>query len=133
MPIGAHALVDHAERLSDALSRRLEPEGVRTFLLVGKDDVKTRRQKLSELSGLPQEVRFCIVATASYIGEGTDGPRLDTLFLAAPVSRGGLLTQKDAYIAAMRVSMRLRCMTMCMKPYLSAASSGNHASRPMQR
>ena len=34
MPIGAPRLVDHAERLSDALSRRLEPEGVRTFLLV---------------------------------------------------------------------------------------------------
>lgn len=92
-PLVLTRLVDHAERLSDALSRRLEPEGVRTFLLVGKDDVKTRRQKLSELSGLPQEVRFCIVATASYIGEGFDEPRLDTLFLAAPVSWSGLLTQ----------------------------------------
>ncbi len=85
--------VDHAERLSDALSSRLEPEGVKVFMLVGKDDAKTRRQKLSELSGLPQEARFCIVATASYIGEGFDEPRLDTLFLAAPVSWSGLLTQ----------------------------------------
>lgn len=86
-------LVDHAEKLSDALGNRLEPEGVKVFTLVGKDDAKTRRQKLSELSGLPQEARFCIVGTASYIGEGTDEPRLDTLFLAAPVSWVGLLTQ----------------------------------------
>ena len=92
-PLVLTRLVDHAERLSDALSRRLEPEGVRTFLLVGKDDAKTRRQKLSELSELPQDERFCIVATASYIGEGFDEPRLDTLFLAAPISWGGLLTQ----------------------------------------
>lgn len=86
-------LVDHAEKLSDALGNRLEPEGVKVFTLVGKDDAKTRRQKLSELSGQPQEARFCIVGTASYIGEGTDEPRLDTLFLAAPVSWVGLLTQ----------------------------------------
>ncbi len=92
-PLVLTRLVDHAERLSDVLSSRLEPEGVKVFMLVGKDDAKTRRQKLSELSGLPQEARFCIVATASYIGEGFDEPRLDTLFLAAPVSWSGLLTQ----------------------------------------
>lgn len=92
-PLVLTRLVDHAKRLSSALSEKLEPEGIRTFLLVGKDDVKTRRQKLSELSELPQDARFCIVATASYIGEGFDEPRLDTLFLAAPISWGGLLTQ----------------------------------------
>lgn len=92
-PLVLTRLVDHARRLSSALSKKLEPEGVTTFLLVGKDDARTRRRKLSELSERPQDARFCIVATASYIGEGFDEPRLDTLFLAAPISWGGLLTQ----------------------------------------
>jgi hypothetical protein len=34
-----------------------------------------------------------IIATGSYIGEGFDDPRLDTLFLAMPVSWHGTLQQ----------------------------------------
>jgi superfamily II DNA or RNA helicase len=34
-----------------------------------------------------------ILATGSYIGEGFDGPRLDTLFLTMPISWRGALQQ----------------------------------------
>ena len=34
-----------------------------------------------------------IIATGSYIGEGFDDPRLDTLFLALPISWQGTLQQ----------------------------------------
>jgi len=34
-----------------------------------------------------------VIATGSYIGEGFDDPRLDTLFLAMPISWRGTLQQ----------------------------------------
>ncbi len=92
-PLVLTRLVDHAERLSDALEKRLGPHSVRVFMLVGADDAKTRKRKLLELARLPQDAQFCIVATDKYLGEGFDEPRLDALFLAAPISWSGLVTQ----------------------------------------
>jgi hypothetical protein len=60
---------------------------------VGSDDARARRERLDQLRKLPPERISCIVATDSYVGEGFDEPRLDTLLLAAPVAWEGLLTQ----------------------------------------
>ena len=54
---------------------------------------KKRREVLSALNLLPENASSVIVATGRYIGEGFDCPRLDTLFLAQPVSWSGILEQ----------------------------------------
>jgi len=45
------------------------------------------------LGELPQDEERLVVATGRYIGEGFDDSRLDTLFLAMPVSWKGTLVQ----------------------------------------
>jgi superfamily II DNA or RNA helicase len=45
------------------------------------------------LAAVPQAEQRVILATGSYIGEGFDDARLDTLFLAMPISWRGTLQQ----------------------------------------
>lgn len=46
-----------------------------------------------ELAAVPQTESRVIIATGSYIGESFDDARLDTLFLAMPISWKGTLQQ----------------------------------------
>lgn len=50
-------------------------------------------QKMHDLSLVPNNESLTVVATGSYIGEGFDQKRFDTLLLAAPVSFEGTLSQ----------------------------------------
>lgn len=63
------------------------------MLLSGKGSAKEKREILQELSQIPPEEPLILVATGRYVGEGFDFPRLDTLFLAMPVSWKGTLAQ----------------------------------------
>ena len=45
------------------------------------------------LASIPEGVPRLILATGSYIGEGFDDSRLDTLFLTTPISWRGTLQQ----------------------------------------
>ena len=63
------------------------------FLLSGKDKVKEKREKLEAIKAVPQDDNVVIIATGKYVGEGFDEPRLDTLFLAMPISWKGTLAQ----------------------------------------
>jgi len=54
---------------------------------------KQRAQAMESLRNVPEGEPRVIVATGRYAGEGFDDPRLDTLFLALPVSWPGVLQQ----------------------------------------
>jgi superfamily II DNA or RNA helicase len=54
---------------------------------------KARRDAAERLAAIPADQPRVLVATGRYIGEGFDDPRLDTLFLALPVSWRGTLVQ----------------------------------------
>ena len=55
--------------------------------------VRQRKQLLADMESVPENEVRIIIATGSYLGEGFDDARLDTLFLVMPVSWKGTLTQ----------------------------------------
>ena len=54
---------------------------------------KQRRQLAKRISEIPDEEERLLISTGRYLGEGFDDARLDTLFLALPVSWRGILAQ----------------------------------------
>jgi superfamily II DNA or RNA helicase len=63
------------------------------FVLKGGMGKKQRRTTTEALASVPEGETRVILATGSYIGEGFDDARLDTLFLAMPISWKGTLQQ----------------------------------------
>jgi superfamily II DNA or RNA helicase len=63
------------------------------FVLKGGMGKKQRRLAAEALASVPEDESRVILATGSYIGEGFDDARLDTLFLAMPISWKGTLQQ----------------------------------------
>jgi superfamily II DNA or RNA helicase len=85
-------LTERREHLS-ILSDRLSAETQNVFELKGGMGQKQRKTLAERLACLPEDESRIIVATGRYIGEGFDDARLDTLFLALPVSWRGTLSQ----------------------------------------
>ena len=83
-------LTERREHL-DVLAAGLRDTGVEVVALHGGLTTPARRAAL-ELLTRPDAVRV-IIATGRFAGEGFDDPRLDTLFLALPVSWRGTLVQ----------------------------------------
>jgi len=54
---------------------------------------KDKRNEGAQLEAIPDDEERLVVATGRYIGEGFDDARLDTLFLALPISWKGTLVQ----------------------------------------
>ncbi|KFI97453.1 type III restriction endonuclease [Bifidobacterium stellenboschense] len=75
--------IEHAQALANALQKR---ECSHVILLYGAETKKSRHDKLEQLKRIPSEDGLAVVSTGSYIGEGFDCRRLDTLMLTAPVS-----------------------------------------------
>lgn len=80
---------DHAKLLAELLTAK----GQRVVLLSGKGTAKEKQELLQKLAQIPADEPLTLVATGRYIGEGFDYPRLDTLFLAMPISWKGTLAQ----------------------------------------
>jgi superfamily II DNA or RNA helicase len=62
-------------------------------VLRGGMTAKERQHSADQLASISDVSERLVVATGRYIGEGFDDPRLDTLFLAMPVSWKGTLIQ----------------------------------------
>lgn len=88
-PIVLTERYDHAKLLAEILREKSR----NVVLLSGKGTAKEKRETQQGLSQIPADEPLILVATGRYVGEGFDLPRLDTLFLAMPVSWKGTLAQ----------------------------------------
>ena len=80
---------DHAHQLAERLSRFAR----NVLLFHGGMGVRQRREIMQRLEEIAETEERVLIATGRYIGEGFDDARLDTLFLAMPVSWKGVLAQ----------------------------------------
>ncbi len=77
----------------DEFAARLAGLVKHIVVLKGGMGAKQRRAITEKLIGIPYGEERILLATGSYIGEGFDDARLDTLFLAMPISWRGTLQQ----------------------------------------
>ncbi len=80
---------DHLEHFADRLASFTR----HLIVLRGGMTAKERRDVIARLASIPDGEERLLIATGRYIGEGFDDARLDTLFLALPVSWKGTLIQ----------------------------------------
>lgn len=85
-------LTERREHLK-TLAALLEQQVQHVFVMAGGMGKKQRAALAERIAGLPVDQPRVIVATGRYLGEGFDDERLDTLFLALPISWRGTLTQ----------------------------------------
>ena len=77
----------------DRLVKALEARGQKPLVLQGGMGKKARAQVIKQLERSDRESGILLVATGSFLGEGFDCPRLDTLFLTFPLAFKGRLVQ----------------------------------------
>jgi very-short-patch-repair endonuclease len=75
------------------LAERLSGKVPHVITLQGGMGKKELRAALARLAVIPENTGRVLLATGRYIGEGFDEPRLDSLFLALPVSWRGIIAQ----------------------------------------
>jgi len=85
-------LTERKEHL-DKLNEQLKGFVRHIVVLRGGRSAKKRRRIEEQLASIPDDEELLLLATGRYIGEGFDDARLDTLFLALPVSWKGTLVQ----------------------------------------
>jgi superfamily II DNA or RNA helicase len=77
----------------ELLAGKLREQIPEVITLTGGRGVKENSNILAKIAAMPAGEPLTLVATGRYIGEGFDEPRLDTLFLAMPISWKGTLQQ----------------------------------------
>ena len=81
---------EHLQRIHE----KLAAQGIEhIFILKGGLGKKALKEIYGQLEQLPDSTPRVILATGKYVGEGFDDPKLDPLFLVAPISWKGTLQQ----------------------------------------
>ncbi len=81
--------VEHLERFTELLKGFAQ----NIIVLKGGMGSKQRKEMADQIKAVPDSKERVILSTGRYIGEGFDDARLDTLFLAMPISWRGTLQQ----------------------------------------
>ena len=98
-------LTERIEHL-DYLAARLGKFTPNLIVLRGGVGRKARQTPLTHLASIPAGEERLVLATGRYVGEGFDDPRLDTLFLAMPISWKGRLVQYAGRLHRTQVGKR---------------------------
>ena len=77
----------------ELLVKKLKEDVPDVVTLIGGMGNKSTRETFQRITDIPANKNIILVATGHFIGEGFDEPRLDTLFLALPISWKGTLQQ----------------------------------------
>jgi superfamily II DNA or RNA helicase len=85
-------LTERIEHL-ETLAQLLTAQGEQVFVLRGGMGVKEKRKLMEEYNAVQAGAPRVLLSTGRFLGEGFDDARLDTLFLAFPVSWRGTLAQ----------------------------------------
>jgi superfamily II DNA or RNA helicase len=80
---------DHIKRIAELLDKKIK----NVIILRGGMSKKQRVEVAQRLDDIDDSEERVVVASGRYIGEGFDDARLDTLFLALPISWRGTLQQ----------------------------------------
>lgn len=81
-PIVITKRLEHARLLFD----RLRGAADNIILLTGALSSQEKRNAIKRLHSIPNDESLILIATGQYVGEGFNYPRLDTLFMTAPIS-----------------------------------------------
>lgn len=88
-PVVLSRYKEHSEKLYG----RLKDYADHVFLMTGNNSKKDHKKILEQLYQVDARESMILIATGSLIGEGFDFPRLDTLFMAMPVSFRSVVEQ----------------------------------------
>ena len=78
---------------SEKFYERLKSYADHVFVMTGNNSKKEHRKILEQIHQVDKNESLILIATGSLVGEGFDFPRLDTLFMATPVSFRGVVEQ----------------------------------------
>ena len=88
-PVVLSRYKDHSEKLYESLKSHAD----HVFLMTGNNSKKEHKKILEQMRQVDKNESLILIATGSLVGEGFDFPRLDTLFMATPVSFRGVVEQ----------------------------------------
>ena len=88
-PVVLSRYKDHSEKLYESLKSHAD----HVFLMTGNNSKKEHKKILEQMHQVDKNESLILIATGSLVGEGFDFPRLDTLFMATPVSFRGVAEQ----------------------------------------
>ena len=86
-------ILTQTTRQAKLLTEALRLHCPNVVLLTGGRSSAEKRATDQQLASVSDKEQLALVATGRFVGEGFDFPRLDTLFIASPVSWKGLVQQ----------------------------------------